>query len=84
MADHSPSPAAQAIRAAVDAVFASSPVPPTTEEVAAAVLRALADHRSPAWDGGPLCHWSPSIWTRRELRHIAAELEGSTFTSSTH
>lgn len=44
----------------------------------AAALRALADHQAPAWDGtGPACHWTPGIWTRRELRNIAAELEGN-------
>jgi len=36
------SPAAQAIRQAVADVFALSPAPPTTEDVAAAVLRAGA------------------------------------------
>lgn len=35
-------PAATAIRQAVEAVFAISPAPPTTEDVAAAVLRAGA------------------------------------------
>lgn len=50
----------------------------------AAALRALVEHQRPMWDLGPLCHWSPSIWTRRELRNIAAELEGGTSTSSTH
>ena len=48
MADPTPlSPAAQAIRAAVDAVFTRSPVPPTTEEVAAAVLLVAADQVVP-------------------------------------
>ena len=51
----------------------------------AAALRALADHQAPAWDGGPLCHWTPTPYTRQELRNIAAELEGADqSTSSTH
>lgn len=51
----------------------------------AAAFRALADHQSPAWDGGPLCHWTPTPYTRQELRNIAAELEGADqSTSSTH
>jgi hypothetical protein len=39
-----------------------------------AALEALADHQTPAWDGGPLCHWTPAPHIRRELRAIAAEL----------
>ena len=51
----------------------------------AAAVRALADHQSPAWDGGPLCHWTPTPYTRQELRNIAAELESADqSTSSTH
>ena len=42
-----------------------------------AALRALADHQSPEWDGGPLCHWRPDERTRRELCNIAEELEGN-------
>lgn len=42
----------------------------------AAALRALADHKQPAWDGtGPACHWTPTPHTRQELRNIAAELD---------
>lgn len=72
------SPAAQAIRAAFnDRYERCGPCDDNWQELClAAALRALADHQSPAWNGGPLCHWSPSIWTRRELRNIAAELEG--------
>lgn len=44
----------------------------------AAALRALADHQRPSWDGSGLaCHWMPTPHTRRELRNIAAELEGT-------
>lgn len=63
-----PSPAVQAIRQAVDAVFARSPVPPTTEEVAAAVLRAAADPMKHHWDGAECVD---------HLQAIAAELEGA-------
>ena len=78
MADRSPATRAIicAIRAAIDAEYARSHAPPSTDDFAAAVLRALADHQTPAWDGGPLCHWTPTPHTRQELRNIAAELEG--------
>jgi hypothetical protein len=42
----------------------------------AAALRALAEYRTPHWDGtGPACHWHPTPQVRRELLNIAAELE---------
>ena len=69
MADLSP-----AARAVMDAMRAISSAP--ADELAAAALRALADHRSPAWDGqGPACHWTPTPHTRHELRNLAEELE---------
>ena len=58
------SPAVQAIREAVDAVFARSPAPPTTEDVAAAVLRAAAEHVI------------GSTHDYERVMAIAAELEG--------
>lgn len=64
------SPAAQAV---LDAITAVSSAP--ADEIAAAALHALADHQTPAWDGGPLCHWTPTPHTRQELRNIAEELE---------
>ena len=70
-----PSPITRAIRDAIEVEFARSPAPPTIDDIAAAVLRALADHQIPAWDGGPLCHWLPDYRTRQELRNIAAELD---------
>lgn len=69
------SPAAQAV---LDAMHRSYDHEPTRRAIAAEILHALADHQRPAWDGnGPLCHWSPTPHTRRELRNIAAELEGT-------
>lgn len=62
------SPAATAIRQAVADVFAASPAPPTTENVAAAVLRAAADSVHHNWDG---CECVD------HLMALAAELEGS-------
>ena len=42
----------------------------------AAALRALAEYRTPHWDGtGPACHWHPTPQVRRELLNIADELE---------
>ena len=39
-------------------------------------LRALAEYRTPHWDGtGPACHWHPTPQVRRELLNIANELE---------
>ncbi len=58
------SPAARAIREAVNAVFARSPVPPTTEDVAAAVLRAASTTLTNARAADA-------------LRANAAELEGN-------
>lgn len=78
-----PSPAAQAIRQAVDAVFTRGPVPPTTEEVAAAVLRAAADQvvpeqtREPHGTGFRWGGWAGQQGARRDFLAIAAELEGS-------
>ena len=68
------SPAAQAVLDATDE-WASYDIP--TGTIAAAALRALADHQIPAWDGtGPASHWTPTPHTRSELRNIANELEG--------
>ena len=61
------SPAAQAVLDAFDRGW---------DPNLAAALRAMADHQTPAWDGGPLCHWTPPPHTRQELRNIAEELEG--------
>jgi hypothetical protein len=48
-----------------------------SRKIAAAVLRALAEYRTPSWDGiGPVCHWHPTPYVRRELLNIADELEG--------
>ena len=60
-----------AARAVLDAMRRSYDHEPTRRAIAAAVLRALAEHQTPAW-------------TRQELRNIAAELEGSTSTGSAH
>ena len=66
------SPAAQAV---LDTVRKICPAP--ADEIAAAALRALAEYRTPSWDGiGPLCHWHPTPYVRRELLNIADELEG--------
>lgn len=80
MADHSPATRAIicAIRAAIDAEYARSPAPPSTDDFAAAVVRALADHQqAPLALGQPIDHWNPDEHTRQELRNIAAELKGS-------
>ena len=73
------SPATRAIVAAFDVRYElCGPFDDNWQELClAAALRALADHQSPAWDGGPLCHWTPTPHTRQELRNIAAELEGA-------
>lgn len=86
MADQPTTSAAHAIVQAFDDRYEScGPFDDWQEECLAAALRALADHQSPAWDGtGPACHWSPDGRTRRELRNLAAELEGQQSTSSTH
>lgn len=65
MADLSSS--VEAIRNAVDAVFSCSPAPPTTEDVAAAVLRAAADRIEHHWDGAECVD---------HLQSLATELEG--------
>lgn len=70
--------AARAIREAVDAVFARSPAPPTTEEVAAAVLRAAVATAGLKTPGGGV------VLDGNFLLAIAAELEGRQSTSSTH
>ena len=92
MPDSTPlSPAVQAIRAAVDAVFARSPAPPTTDDIAAAVLQAAVDQVVPERDCPDTEEWpGQSAWVQAELGArfrllaIAAELEGGTSTSSTH
>lgn len=50
------------ILAAIDAAFASSPVPPTSGDLAAAVLRALAE--------------DPGSWTDEDLLELADQLDG--------
>jgi hypothetical protein len=68
------SPAAQAVRNAVDHYETNHWLTPN--QVAAAALRALAEYRTPHWDGtGPACHWHPTPYARRELLAIADELE---------
>lgn len=75
------SPAAHAVlyathKAMAEHQFALSGVP-DYRQVAAAAIRALANHNTPAWDGiGPACHWTPVPRTRQELLNIADELEG--------
>jgi hypothetical protein len=65
-----------AIRAAIDAEYARSPAPPSTDDFAAAVLRAVADQVVPPCstrsDRG-----TQRMMIRHELLAIAAELEGS-------
>jgi hypothetical protein len=62
-------PAAQAVLDAANAA--------TVKEGTAAALRALAEYRTPHWDGtSPACHWHPTPQVRRELLNIADELEG--------
>lgn len=69
------SPAAQAVLNATKVRLYESP--PTAAELAAWILRALADHQpAPITLGQPIDHWYPDERTRRELRNIAAELEG--------
>ena len=66
------SPAAQAVLDAIDSQDGES-----DRAVVVAALRALAEHKTPAWDGtGPACYWTPTPHTRSELRNIADELEG--------
>lgn len=47
------------------------------DRVAVAIVQALARHRAAPWEPerGPLDHWRPSIWARRELEVIASEVE---------
>jgi hypothetical protein len=67
-------PAAQAV---LDAAFVPWETIDTPQSIAAAALRALAEYRTPHWDGtGPACHWHPTPQVRRELLNISAELEG--------
>jgi hypothetical protein len=66
------SPAALAVLDAVDTV----PLAKARRFHIAAALRALAEYRTPHWDGtGPACHWHPTPQVRRELLNIANELE---------
>jgi len=66
------SPAAQAV---MDAYYSTESL--RSAPALAAVLRALAEYRTPHWDGtGPACHWHPTPQVRRELLNIADELEG--------
>jgi len=70
------SPAAQAVLDAIGIPVGSS-LFPVARGFSALALRALADHKTPAWDGAsPACHWTPTPHTRSELRNIADELEG--------
>jgi hypothetical protein len=71
------SPAAQAVLDAVDQVPRVLNCTQDHPLFAAAALRALAEYRTPHWDGtGPACHWHPTPQVRRELLNIASELEG--------
>ena len=70
------SPAAQAVLDAIGIPVGSS-LFPVARGFSALAIRALADHKTPKWDGtGPACFWRPTQDTRRELRNIADELEG--------
>ena len=67
------SPAAQAVLDATKIRFYESP--PTGAQLAAWILRALADHEpAPITLGQPIDHWRPDERTRQELRNIAEEL----------
>jgi len=58
------------------AVLDAVPPYPIHEQAFAAVLRALAEYRTPHWDGiGPTCRWHPTPYVRQELLAIADELE---------
>ena len=75
------SPVAQAVKTVVMCCYKEGYVRdhawPLERPMVVAVLRVLADHKTPAWDGtGPACHWTPTPHTRSELRNIADELEG--------
>lgn len=68
------SPAALCVLDATKVKFYESP--PTAAELAAWILRALADHQpAPITLGQPIDHWSPDERTRQELRNIADELQ---------
>ena len=69
------SPAAQSVLDSTKVRFYESP--PTGAQLAAWILRALADHApAPITLGQPIDHWHPDERTSRELRNIAEELEG--------
>ena len=71
------SPAAQAVLDECECGDPNAQFQLVARGFAAATLRALANHKTPAWDGtGPACHWTPTPHTRSELRNIADELEG--------
>ena len=75
------SPAAQAVKTVVLSCYQQGYVRdhawPLERPMVVAALRALADHKTPNWDGtGPACYWTPTPRTRHELRNIANELEG--------
>ena len=73
------SPAAQAMFDTwiYPARFPFNPKGTHAQRALAAALRALADHQQvPITNGRPIDHWSPDDRTRRELRNLAAELEG--------
>lgn len=80
MADHSPAtPATRAALAAFrDRYELCGPFDEDWPELClAAALLALADHRqAPARESQPIDWWDPGERTRRELRIMAAELEG--------
>ncbi len=69
------SPAARAVLVATKVRFYENP--PTGAQLAAWILRALADHEPAPIGDGPIDHWHPDKHTRQELRTIAAELEGA-------
>ena len=76
------SPAARAaLVASTQRLFGLDPedVPTSASEDAVAIasaLRALADHQQAPIGDEPVDHWNPDERTRRELRNLAAELEG--------
>ena len=83
MADHSP--IIHSIRAAIEVEFARSPAPPTVDDFAAAVLRAVADHgEAMEIRMAPGCYDFDEAVRCRDMEAIAAELEGGAGTSSTH
>jgi len=66
------SPVAQVV---LDAAFDASDEW-NNKPMIAATLRALAEYRTPPWDGiGPTCRWHPTPYVRQELLAIADELE---------